>query len=119
VEILDFFGKTCREQQGFDAPPVHDLCTVAKLADPAGLATRDAFVAVELAGRWTTGMTVTDFDHAYGHEHNTQVATTLDRPRLWDMTIDAIAALSAARPDRHPRVVIDADSASMTPDPLI
>ncbi|WP_127128793.1 nucleoside hydrolase [Georgenia sp. SYP-B2076] len=97
VEILGFFAKTYREHQGFDAPPVHDLCTVAKLADPAVFTTRDAFVAVELAGRWTTGMTVTDFGDAYGEEHNTQVATELDKPRLWDMTVDAIAALSGSR----------------------
>lgn len=94
VEILTFFGTTYKDVQGFDAPPVHDLCCVAKLVNPAVFATRDAFVGVELTGRWTTGMTVTDFDNLLDQEHNTQVATTLDKQLLWDMTINAISVLS-------------------------
>jgi purine nucleosidase len=95
VDVLGFFGRTYREQQGFDAPPVHDLCCVAHLCDPAVFTTRDAFVAVELTGTWTAGMTVTDFGDLLGQPHNTDVAVALDKPRLWDMTVQAIAALSA------------------------
>ena len=40
-------------------------------------------------------MTVTDFGDLLGQPHNTDVAIRLDKPRLWDMTVDAIAALSA------------------------
>ncbi|AMB59981.1 nucleoside hydrolase [Microterricola viridarii] len=94
VEILAFFGSTYREVQGFDAPPVHDLCCVAKLVDPAVFETEDAFVGVELTGTWTTGMTVIDFTNLLGEKANTQVATTLDKDLLWNMTIDAISALS-------------------------
>jgi purine nucleosidase len=96
VEVLRFFGSTYREDQGFDAPPVHDLCCVAMLCDPAVLTTRSAFVAVELAGTWTAGMTVTDFGDLLGQPHNTDVATVLDKPLLWDMTTRAIEALSTA-----------------------
>jgi purine nucleosidase len=95
VDVLEFFGSTYRRQQGFDAPPVHDLCCVAYLCDPEVFTTRSAFVAVELTGTWTTGMTVTDFGDLLGQPHNTAVAVRLDKPRLWDMTVDAIAALSA------------------------
>lgn len=98
VEILAFFGSTYREVQGFDAPPVHDLCCVAKLVDPAVFETVDAFVGVELTGTWTTGMTVTDFTGLLGEKANTQVATTLDKELLWNMTIDAISALSKGNP---------------------
>lgn len=94
VEVLTFFGDTYREVQGFDSPPVHDLCCVAWVADPEVFTTRSAFVAVELTGTWTTGMTVTDFEDLLGKEHNTDVAVQLDHGRLWDMTVDAIAALS-------------------------
>ena len=94
VEVLTFFGHTYKEVQGFDAPPVHDLCCVAWVADPEVFTTRTAFVAVELTGTWTTGMTVTDFADLLGKEHNTDVAVELDHARLWDMTVDAIAALS-------------------------
>ncbi len=95
VEVLAFFTRSYQEHQGFDAPPVHDPCCIAALIDPSVLRTREAFVAVELAGTWTTGMTVTDFGDAYGQPHNTQVATELDRARFWDLMIDALRRLSA------------------------
>jgi purine nucleosidase len=95
VDVLGFFASTYKQHQGFDAPPVHDPCCVAMVADPAVAETRDAFVAVELTGTWTTGMTVTDFGDAYGQPHNTHVATRLDHGRFWDMTVGAIAALSS------------------------
>ncbi len=100
VDVLTFFGSTYRERQGFDAPPVHDLCCVAALCDPAVLATRPAFVTVELAGRWTAGTTVTDFGDLLGRPHNTDVATTLDRELLWDMTVQAIDRLSRTGGER-------------------
>lgn len=95
VDMLAFFAKSYLEHQGFEHPAVHDLCCVAKMVDPLVFTTREAFVAVELTGTWTTGMTVTDFTDLLGQKHNTHVAMELDKPRLWDMTIDAIATLSA------------------------
>lgn len=94
VEVLGFFAATYLEHQGFTSPPVHDLCCVAWVADPDVFTTRSAFVAVELTGTWTTGMTVTDFTDLLGQAHNTDVAVELDHARLWDMTVDAIAELS-------------------------
>ena len=94
VEVLKFFGTTYLEHQGFASPPVHDLCCVAWVADPGVFTTRSAFVAVELTGTWTTGMTVTDFTDLLGQTHNTDVAIELDTELLWDMTIDAIRTLS-------------------------
>ena len=94
VEVLGFFTRTYLEHQGFTAPPVHDLCCVAWVADPEVFTTRSAFVAVELTGTWTTGMTVTDFADLLGQAHNTDVAVELDHARLWDMTVEAIATLS-------------------------
>lgn len=94
VEVLTFFTSSYKEHQGFDAPPVHDPCCIALIADPDVVTTQDAFVTVELTGTWTSGMTVTDFANAYNREHNTQVATVLDRDRFWDMTIEAIRTLS-------------------------
>ncbi|MDQ4504400.1 nucleoside hydrolase [Sinomonas sp. ASV322] len=96
VEVLTFFASTYRERQGFDAPPVHDPCCVAAIIDPSVMEIRSAFVAVELAGTWTSGMTVTDFGDAYGQPHNARVATKLDRARFWDLTIEAIRRLSEA-----------------------
>ncbi len=36
---------------------------------------------------------MTDFDGLLGRPANTRVAVTLDRERLWDMTVSALAAL--------------------------
>ncbi len=91
-DFLEYFAGAYA-RQGFSAPPVHDLCAVAAVLDPEVMTYRDAFVAVELTGTWTSGTTVTDFDGLLGRPANTRVAVTLDRERLWDMTVSALAAL--------------------------
>ncbi len=73
---------------GSDGPPVHDVCAVAHVAQPALLGCLPARVEVETAGQWTTGMTVTDFA-APEQYRNALVATTIDVPAFWDGVIDA------------------------------
>ena len=103
TDMLGFFRSTYLERFGFPDPPVHDPCCVAKLIDPAVFATRDAFVAVELTGRWTSGMTYTVFDpelsipevrEAAAARRRTHVATTLDKDRFWDLVVDALGRLT-------------------------
>ena len=103
TDMLGFFRSTYLERFGFPDPPVHDPCCVAKLIDPAVFATRDAFVAVELTGRWTSGMTYTVFDpersvpevrEAAAGRRRTKVATTLDKDRFWDLVVDALGRLT-------------------------
>ena len=96
VDVLSFFAQSYRQAQAFDVPPVHDPVCIAALIDPSIIETTSAFVAVETAGRWTYGMTVTDFGDAYKLAHNTQVATAIDANRFWDLIIGAIRALSPA-----------------------
>lgn len=95
AELLVFFRDAYLADQGMPAPPVHDPCAVARVIEPGIMTVRDAFVAVETAGRWTSGMTVTDFGDAYGQQPNTHVATTLDVSRFWDLMIDALRACGA------------------------
>jgi len=90
---LTFFGGTYRTLFGFPAPPVHDPCAVALVADPATMTTTDAFVAVETQGRWTRGATVIDLDGRLGHPPNARVALELDAGRFWDLVVDAIDRL--------------------------
>src|SRR5699024_3866808 len=61
LDLLEFFGRTDRATQGFTDPPVHDPCAVALVANPAVMTLRAAHVEIELTGRHTLGMTVTDF----------------------------------------------------------
>ena len=96
--LLDFYAAAYRRsgQAGpGDGPPVHDPCAVARVARPELMQVRDAFVAVETRGEWTSGMTVTDFDGSLGRPANANVATTLDAAGFWDLTLGALAAVGA------------------------
>ncbi|MFI8307187.1 nucleoside hydrolase [Streptomyces sp. NPDC085927] len=89
-ELLDFFGATYKEAQGFEHPPVHDPCAVAYVIDPNVMTVRKAPVDVELTGGLTLGMTVTDFRAPAPADCHTQVAVELDRERFWDLVVDAL-----------------------------
>ncbi|HEY2507816.1 MAG TPA: nucleoside hydrolase [Streptosporangiaceae bacterium] len=69
-------------------PAVHDVCAVAHVARAGLLGCDAARVEVETMGRWTTGMTVTDF-RAPVATRNALVATTIDVPAFWDTVFDA------------------------------
>jgi inosine/uridine nucleosidase len=89
-DLLVFFRDAYLADQGMPAPPVHDPCAVARVIAPDVMTVAEAVVAVETQGRWTSGMTVTDFG---GQPPNTLVATTLDVPRFWNLVIDALTAI--------------------------
>jgi purine nucleosidase len=75
--------------------PVHDVCALALVAAPGLFGCEPARVEVETAGRWTSGMTVTDF-RAAGAERNAQVAMSVDVAGFWDLVLDAYGRLAAA-----------------------
>jgi purine nucleosidase len=91
ADLLEFFGASYRRVQGFAAPPVHDPCAVAFVADPGVLATRRAPLDVEVGGALTAGMTVADLRGPEPVQCHTRVATTLDTTRFWDLVVDALA----------------------------
>jgi purine nucleosidase len=80
-----------------EGPAVHDVCALALVAEPGLFGCRPARVEVETAGRWTAGMTVTNF-RAPAQDHNALVATSVDAARFWDIVIAAWARVPAARP---------------------
>ncbi|RFA22599.1 nucleoside hydrolase [Subtercola boreus] len=89
-ELLEFFGETYREHQGFDSPPVHDPCAVAYVIDPTIMTTRRVPLDIELTGTLTLGMTVADFRAPAPADCTTQVAVTLDHARFWALVTDAL-----------------------------
>ena len=93
ADLLAFFGAAYRRVQGFDAPPVHDPCAVAFVADPDVLTTRRAPLDVETAGALTAGMTVADLRGPEPADCRTRVAVTLDQARFWDLVLDALTRL--------------------------
>lgn len=94
---MGFFGDSYERLWEFSSPPVHDPCTIAALLDPEVIDWRDAFVAVELEGRWTRGTTVVDLHHRYADQSpNARVAMRLDPDRYWGLVIGALEHLSDA-----------------------
>jgi inosine-uridine nucleoside N-ribohydrolase len=77
-----------------DGPAVHDVCAVAQVAAPELITCAPARVEVETAGRWTAGMTVTDFTAAPG-DCNAQVAVAIDVAGFWDVVLDAYGRVAA------------------------
>jgi purine nucleosidase len=93
VELMEFFRESYRRNAGFDAPPVHDPCPVARVIDPKVMQCVDAFVAIETRGEFTSGMTVTDFR---SDRPNAKVATRLDVDKFWNLMVDAIKRIGAS-----------------------
>lgn len=110
LDIWGFISSTYEGVYEFAAPPVHDACCVAAIADPSVFTTERAHVAVELRGQYTRGMTVTNFaegvpgmHHAWtglvNQEPNTNVAMQLDWPKFADLVTDAVRTLSKNLPE--------------------
>ena len=78
---------------GTDGQPVHDVCALALLAAPGLFGCQPAQVEVETQGRWTAGMTVTDFGAA---AHNALVAMSVDAAGFWDLVLGALHRTAAA-----------------------
>jgi purine nucleosidase len=76
-------------------PPVHDVCAIVSIADPAAFSYTPARVQVETHGTLTSGMTVTDFSRSAGH--NTRVATGIDADRFWTTVLGAYETLPVAQ----------------------
>jgi purine nucleosidase len=80
-----------------DGPAVHDVCALGYLAEPGLIRCLPARVEVETAGRWTSGMTVTDFAAAPA-DRNALVAVEIDAPGFWDLVLAAYRRVAAGLP---------------------
>ena len=67
---------------------VHDVCAVAYVSRPDLFRTVPARVEVETEGRWTAGMTVTDFRSSIP---NAAVAVEIDVDGFWDYVLGSYA----------------------------
>jgi purine nucleosidase/pyrimidine-specific ribonucleoside hydrolase len=94
---LDFFGARYKSLFGVAAPPVHDPCAVALVAEPGVVRCVDAFLAIETDGRWTRGATVVDLRGRLGRAPNARIAVELDVARFWDIVVAAVGGLGDGR----------------------
>ena len=95
AELLDFFGERYLVEQGFPHPPVHDLCPVVHLLDPAVFAVTDAPIAVETRGELTVGRTVVDLRGPAPLDCRHRIGLELDHGRFWDVVLAALARVGA------------------------
>jgi pyrimidine-specific ribonucleoside hydrolase len=94
AEWMGFFGGSYNRIWEFEAPPVHDPCTIAAIIDPSVIEWREAFVATELRGTWTRGTTVVDLFGRYPDEAaNVSVAMKLEAERYWDLVLASLDKL--------------------------
>jgi purine nucleosidase len=93
--LLGYRGEPAQGDAAAGGPPVHDVCAVALVAAPGLFSCVPARVDVETAGRWTAGMTVTDFA-ALAESRNALVATSVDAPGFWALVLGAYQRIPAA-----------------------
>lgn len=83
-----------RSVAGGAGQPVHDVCALALVAAPGLFGCKPARVEVETQGRWTSGMTVTDFGADAG-ARNALVAMSVDVPGFWELVLGALGRTAA------------------------
>ena len=91
ADLMRFFAIHHRERYGWDGPPVHDAVAVAWLLEPDLVASRRLRVDVEVGDGLTRGRTVADPEGLAGRPPNAEVGVAIDRERLVDVLVDAVA----------------------------
>lgn len=93
TQVLARFSENYKRSKGFDEPPVHDPCAVARVIDETIVKASRAPIHVEYRGDYTAGMTVTDLRGKVPVDCHTSVALELDRERFWNLIIEAAKRL--------------------------
>src|SRR5438105_8458875 len=91
--MLRFYRDQQLREFGIAAPAAHDPCAVARVAKPELVTCREARVDVEVTGRWTSGMTVTDFRKRDGVRQNAMVGVGLEAGGFWDLFLNALGRM--------------------------
>ncbi len=105
LDIWAFIATTHGGLLQIEYPAVHDACCVAAMIDATVFTTEKADIRVEIAGRWTKGMTVCNFEKMGGMRHfggtageqvafRHHVAMKLDHAKFCDMIVDALERLT-------------------------
>ena len=118
-QLLRFFRDTYQREAQLASPPVHDPCAVARVIRPELVEVTDAFVAVETQGRWTSGMTVTDFHGKLGRPANARVATRLDVDGFWELVVEALESLTGTDVPGRTHLVLPESLPPVEVDPLL
>ncbi len=91
VELIEFFRQTYKNTFGFDSPPLHDPCAVAKVIDEDVFSTKEMRVDIELNSQLNRGRTVCDFYNRTKKEPNAEVAINLNKEKFWNIVIKSLS----------------------------
>lgn len=90
ADLLSFYRDRHTHSTGLAHAPMHDACALIPLLDPDAMTYRETRVEVELAGRFTRGMTVCDFRGSRIERPNARVAVQPARERLVGVMMDTV-----------------------------
>ena len=98
--LLRFFAGTYEAVFGFYGAPLHDALAVVAAFEPDIVRTKHWYVAVETAGRHTTGQTLADIYGVTGNSPNADVAMDLNLKRFKELVFETIRTLDRQAPAR-------------------
>lgn len=87
ADVMQFSMDVEKKIVGWNAPPVHDPCTIAYLLAPELFTLKPANVRVETKSDLTRGHTAVEFRESYGLPMNTQWVTKIDAEGLFDLIV--------------------------------
>jgi purine nucleosidase len=89
--MMRFSQKVEREIVGWDSPPVHDLCPVAWLAQPALFELKPCRIAVEIQSELTRGHTAVEFREGVAGALPHRWVTKADADGVFGLLVGACA----------------------------
>jgi purine nucleosidase len=95
ADALRFYMESHSRYDGFYGAFIHDPLAVAAAIDPTLVRTEALTVEVELAGRLTTGETVTDWRRTWRRAPDLDVAVEADAEAFLDRFIERVGGLAA------------------------
>lgn len=102
--LLLFFGATYKQVFQFDAPPLHDPCAVAYVANKDLFEEQLMHVDIERRSEFCQGRTVCDVFDMYRREKNCVVTMKIkDVDQFWNMMLDAIQLADRNSPVNQPK----------------
>ncbi|MBQ8604142.1 MAG: nucleoside hydrolase [Oscillospiraceae bacterium] len=95
--MCGIYAEHYRDRMKNPGMAMHDSLTIAWLINPDVVKAEDYYVTVDIDGRYTYGMTVTDVNNVLGKPANASVAMGVDREPFIQLIYDAMAKLAAEK----------------------
>ena len=99
-DMCGIYAEHYRERMKNPGLAMHDSMTLAWILKPELVKCKDYYVTVDIDGRYTYGMTVTDVNNTLHKQPNAQVSLDVDRVPFIQMIKDAIEKLARDKENR-------------------